>query len=455
MASETVVANQVGEPRNWGSPHYLRGIIMSKSNVKKAPKAKKLKPEYFTQPTNFDSNLDAEHQMESEGLYVGLNMPPALSSEGDTMHKLPPYKKRKFYAVDEFPGCPSNWILSRGKSRSYFVPVLEGSGMWLDFNKNCNNDYHVAVVVSVQGVNAITGLMTTDEHLEQYIEKCPKHDIAFGPSRFCEKCGYHWPKQNYLSTTATPNGQFWLDGFRAADGVVRQYLLTAEKMRGVASNVIGEDRVFAIGLSFFLSKNKKPQPIVNTVIRGFDSGCFGGSGWNDGWSTKLLKSSNEFYTTCSSKGFSQISKQKLSSSKPFEIYDNSNPELMMFNSNTDSNTGSTATSSLNGSTECPVAYAACSGSDVGSAYSAGGLISPQIIKNGTVKAKSLEVGAGAKIRQQIYDDPESLDFWRDESSAIICVNYVLETDARAIFERGRLDLSGSQDGFLQGIPVGN
>ncbi|MCK9435099.1 MAG: hypothetical protein M0R32_09850 [Candidatus Cloacimonetes bacterium] len=419
---------------------------MSKTNVKKAPKAKKPEPKHFSQPSNFDSILDSEHLMESEGLFVGLNMPPAISSSEDIMHGLPPYKKRKFYAVDEFPGCPSNWVASRGKSRSYFVPVLEGSGMWLDFNKNCYNDYHVAVVVSVQGVNAITGLMTSDEHLEQYIEKCPKHDVAFGPSRFCEKCGYHWPKQNYLSTTATPNGKFWLDGFRAADGAVRQYILTAEKMRGVASNVIGEERVFAIGLSFFLSKNKKPQPVINTVLRstGYHGGCFGGPGWNDAWSTKISEPDDTFYF-CSSagikglKGAGGTSIQKISSPEPFEINDNVYSQCC----------------STNSSGPSQASYTTSAGEAGAAANSNGHLISPQILARGMVKAKNLEVGAGAKIRQQIYDDPESLDFWRDESSAIICINYVLETDASEIFKRGRLDLSGSQDGFLQGIPVGN
>lgn len=425
---------------------------MSKANVKRAPKAKKPEIKPFPKPSSFDTSSDSEHLMESEGLFVGLNMPPAISSKEDAMHSLPPYRKRKFYSVDEFPGCPSNWVASHGKSRSYFVPVLEGEGMWLDFNKNWHNDYHVAVVVSVQGVNAITGLMTSDEHLEQYIEKCPKHDIAFGPDRFCEKCGYHWPKQNYLTTTATPHSHFWLDGFRAADGAVRQYLLTAEKMRGVASNVIGEERVFAIGLSFFLSKNQKPKPAVNTILRSVPSygGGFVGSDWEDCWSTKF-KNPGIFYTTCSSKGLldGTISTQKLSSNSPIdtsvEICSNTT-EHQLFDSNTTNSSG------IAPEANCPVAMACCSSLPGGAMT---GSASGSILARGMVKAKNLEVGAGARIRQQIYDDPESLDFWRNESSAIICINYVLETDALQIFERGRLDLSGSQDGFLQGILVGN
>lgn len=420
---------------------------MKNTNVKIAKKAPKPKAKPFVAPTDFDSHSDLTYFMESEGLFAGFNMPPALSSKDDLMHSLPPYRKRAFYPVDEFPGCPSNWVASRGRSRSYFVPVVEGDGMWLDFNKNDNNEYQVAVVVSIQGVNAITGLMTSDEHLEQYIENCPKHNEPFGPKRWCEKCGYHWPKQNYICTTGTPRGQFWLDGFRAADGAVRQYLLTAEKMRGVASNVIGEERVFAIGLSFFLSKNPKPKQSINTILRNSPSygGGFIGSEWSDCWSTKF-KSPDPLYTYCTSKGLNGIiSTQKLSSEFPIdtsvEICSNTT-EHQLFDSNISNNTSG------------PIAMACCSslgGGTVGSAHSESG----QILARGMVKAKNLEVGAGAKIRQQIYDDPESLDFWRDEASAIICVNYVLENDAIEIFKRGRLDLSGSPDGFLQGIPVGN
>ena len=40
-----------------------------------------------------------------------------------------------------------------------------------------------------------------------------------------------------------------------------------------------------------------------------------------------------------------------------------------------------------------------------------------------VEIKKLEVGAGAKINQSIHDDPEPLDFWREEPEAIICINY--------------------------------
>ena len=410
-----------------------------KENVKIAKKEKKPKEKHFDQPDSFDSISDDTYQMESEGLSVGFNMPPAISSKDDVLHSLPPYRRRKFYSVDEFPGCPRNWVPSQGKMRSYFVPVIEGEGMWLDFNMNRNNAYEVAVVVSVQGINAITGMMTSDEHLEQYIEKCPKHDEKFGPNRWCEKCGFHWPKQNYICTNATPKGQFWLDGFRAADGAVRQYLLTAEKMRGVASNLIGEERVHAIGLSFFLSKNKKPEPVYSplrarSIINdGYYGDCFGTGlkkyggetpNWNYYSDSTTTGTSFHLMGMPLSKGFSSGSTQE----------DKTEYTLCANNA---------------GGASCH-----CSGLvDSGNVAAQEAGIYPRGL--GEIKATKLEIGAGAKIRQQIFDDPENLDFWREDPSAIICVNYVLEKEARDIFTRGKLDLSGSQEGFLQGIPVGN
>jgi len=196
--------------------------------------------------------------MQNEKFTCTFNMPAALV--GDATHNLPPGNVRKTFLVDEYPRCPANWMRSEGRVKSYFVPVQEGAGMWLDFNGNLGLDRHVAIVISIQGINPITGMPCEDPQLEQYIDTCPKHKIKFGPDRYCKKCDLKWPKQNYICSTGHPGGSFWIDGFKSAEGIVRQYILTAEKIRGVASNIIGKDRVYAIGLSFFTSKEKKPEP---------------------------------------------------------------------------------------------------------------------------------------------------------------------------------------------------
>jgi hypothetical protein len=206
----------------------------------------------------YNSNL----VMRVNGLSCILNMPKALEQKfvngEESVMGLPPHNRRPAFVVDEYPACPPNWMKGTAEASSYFVPVLAEHGLWLDFNLNSKNTHHVAAVISVQGVNAITGQQTDKMRLEQYNKKCPVHKKEFGHERFCEECGFKWPKQNYLASNATPGGYFWLDGFRAQDGHVRQYIFTEEVIRGVAAQVIGEDRVFSIGVAFYLSKDEKP-----------------------------------------------------------------------------------------------------------------------------------------------------------------------------------------------------
>src|SRR3989344_2724328 len=238
------------------------------------------------------SAFESGNEMAVNGLYTTLNMPPALEQRFDGAGNeralpLPPYNPRAAFVVDEYLACPKNWMHSAPGEASYFVPVLSEHGLWLDFNKNVRHSHYVSVAISVQGVNAITGEKTNGFGLEQYREMCPKHKAQFGHERFCEACGYQWDAQNYMSSNAQPRGFFWIDGFRAKDGVVRQFVFTEEEMRGIAKQLIGADRVFAIGIAFYLSKLPKPvSPVVHLRALGSmesdemdmvfeESGCLG------------------------------------------------------------------------------------------------------------------------------------------------------------------------------------
>ena len=211
------------------------------------------------------------NQMEVNGLFATLNTPEAL--KGEEIHGLPPYDPRPAYAVDEYPACPENWMHGSSKASSYFVPVEAGRGMWFDFTVNAHHKHHVAVVVSVQGINPITGQKMTELCLEKYKDKCPVHDIDFQQDRFCPTCGYKWPGQNYIATTTGQS--LWIDGFRNEKGEVRQYVISEEEASGVAAQLIGEDRVFAIGYAFYLSKKPKPEqprPYLRTACCSFGGG---------------------------------------------------------------------------------------------------------------------------------------------------------------------------------------
>lgn len=346
--------------------------------------------------------------MSSGALRCTLNNPKAL--QGDGLHSLPPYHQKQAFLVDKFPACPQNWVRSEGNLKSYFVPVTEGHGMWLDFNHTLqSNPYDVALVVSVQGINAITGLPCSDTHLEQYVESCPKHGTKFGPDRFCAKCNYKWPKQNYLCSTGQPLGQLWIDGFRAADGVIRQYVLTLDKMRGVANAIVGENRVFAIGVSCFLSKQQRPRPTHKHRGAVYAPYVVSYKGSGDlGWDAE-----------------SPISSDSLD--KGMQLYSGGVVKC----------SNHTATSS-----------------DLLSFTSPGGCLGAPKGRS-IIEVASVEVAAGSKIDQKFYDDPNGLDFWQDSPDSVLVINYALEADVGRILAGGEVNLEGSPEGFLQGLPVGN
>jgi hypothetical protein len=376
----------------------------------------------------FSTVWDMEYWMKSNGFFVGLNTPKALISkkdkENEFCHQLPPYAKQKSFLVDEYPACPKSWLRSEGKTTSYFVPVEEGKGLWLDFNKNNDQKYHVAIIISIQGVNPITGLPCNNAQLEQYIESCPKCKEKFRPERLCKKCGYKWPKQNYICTTATPHGELWLDGFRSAEGIVRQYILTQEKIRGVANNLIGEDRVYAIGISFFLSKNPKPIKQQPSIVR------------------QIAPSTPYIYDI--TKPWDTIGITTPLDTISNQMYDTNIRYLYPKNDNTNNNVDTNYFSC-----QCSTNNSLANKTLKKISNTSHSLLQ----KN--VETQALEVGAGAKINQFVYDDPETLNFWRENPESIICINYVDYISCEKILKFGKTELITKGEGFLQEIQVGN
>lgn len=335
--------------------------------------------------------------MEVNGLKCKLNLPKVVKrvknrdgTEGTA--GLPPYAPRSAYPVDEYPASPDSWMHGSGESSSYFVPIKSEHGMWLDMTMNSSHTHHVAAVVSVQGVNPITGQKADPMRLEQYRNRCPKHDIEFKQDRFCESCNYKWPAQNYISTNS--GSPMWIDGFRTEDGTVRQYYFTEEECKGVAAQIIGKDRVFAIGVAFYLSKEAKPKPKYQPYRGGLYSTYGFGGGYKcstnaamDGFGLESLGAANSGF-----KGFAPRSRS-LRSAK----------------------TGQRAKQEVE------------------------------------AKQKMLEIGAGAKIRQKLGVDPESLDFWQPEPAGLIYINYCDEETADRILAAGKRE--DHADGFLQGLEL--
>lgn len=407
--------------------------------------------------TFFKAPFDSDYWMTQNGVSVGLNMPKAL--KGEELNILPPYARRKFFLTDDYPAAPSNWMRSEGKTASYFVAIQEDHGMWLDFNKNNDCNYELAILISVQGINPITGLPCTDNKLEQYVESCPKCQEKFQANRYCKKCEMNWPKQNYISTTGQPSGQLWLDGFKTAEGIVRQYIFTKEECRGVAENIIGKDKVYAIGISFFFSKTQKQKPttvyreeepityickIPNsdkktkkrskpTISYGYSDSTDSTSampGISPGWQNRVSDFHNETKASDATKGSASFTRTISNNTCP--VVDTQVVQAWLSQTPNDPNT-----------------TIVCSHS-----FDLSDLASTSNFTH-EVEADKFEVGAGAKIDQKIYDDPNPLDFWRDEAEAIIVINYASEECIKKIIDAGKINKTTKKEGFLQGIPVGN
>ena len=347
-----------------------------------------------------------------------LNTPDAYQDKGSSF-SLPPYARRNAHKVDEYPLSPASWMRGGADATSYFVPVEEGKGMWLDFNGNFNLKHHVAILLSIQGINPLTGLKSTTG-LEQYRKCCPKHGTAFQSDRFCPDCGFKWPAQNYMATTGTPHGYLWLDGFRSDDGNIRQYVFTKDEARGVAAQLIGNERVFAIAVSYYLSKKEKPTPPAMDIRPGLSDSDFvhpwkkysnTGPIWisqpNDVIYEDGGKLDLDYGTYCSSA--SDLSERRIVNRSMLRSSDGLKGKIM--------------------------------------AQAANFAAEPEL------EPEKLEIAAGARITQQIYDDPEDLSFWREKPDGTLYICYCTEADAKRILGAGKR--AEKQEGFLSEIKVGN
>lgn len=314
-------------------------------------------------------------------------------------------------AVDEYGASPDSWMHGSGKAGSYFVPIVPEHGMWLDFNANNSHSHHVGVVVSVQGVNPLTGLKADPLRLEQYRETCPKHKVAFQMNRHCPECKYAWHPQNYISSN---NGSpFWIDGFRTEDGVVRQWYFTEEECKGVVAQILGKDRVFAIGVAFYLSKNPKPKPVYQVYTASADPYSCGGGTYG---SSVVCSTANPFLSNSYEPLGDAYANQMLGSFEAESVEPMKGAVNML----------------------------KCLGGDADPDFRVNR-------RTRSAPAKQLEIGAGAKIIQQINPDSENLDFWQDEPAGLLYINYCDVITAHTIIAQGKRAVNA--DGFLNDLQL--
>jgi len=361
---------------------------------------------------------------------------------GDQVHGLPPGSPLPCYHADAFKSYPENWMKGPGV---FVVPVQPNKGLWFDWRDNDENN--TAVIPTVKGCNPITGMQTTGFHLERYDNKCPKHGCNFEAHRFCPECSYKWPDRGYVS-----GRPMWWDGFRSEDGSVRQFFFTEEMMRDVATHMIGkENTVPAFGFAFYSPKVMRPSISNPSYIyhctsyesKGMFSGSYMHSTFPPG--QPIMYSSQisdgllgEVKGKTTTRGLN-MSKRILKKSSPMSSVKYSadcSPVL----------DDSAMLDSLDYS--APMEEEKTS-SPLGDFFG-----QERSRERSFVPQKEVAVGAGAKIRQELPEDTNPLDSWKDTPDSVMTIYFVFQEEFARMAEGGFKDFSDCKDGMLNGLPVG-
>lgn len=348
--------------------------------------------------------------------------------KGDQIFNLPPGVALPVYPSEIFKEYPGSWMRGPGV---FVIPVRPNKGLWFDWTMNDGSN--TAVLPTVKGCNPITGLQTSGFHLERYENKCPKHDVEFGPDRYCEKCGYKWPAQNYVCQQP-----IWWDGWRdSGDGTVRQFFFTEDEVRDIATRMIGkENTVPAFGFAFYRPKVARPRQESS-----FGSGL-------------LYQFPNIGY-----KLYDDTPNHTL----PW-VYTTNSTQSDMFVLGNGASGHMSADSEIHtyNCSSAPVASAAPAPSP-GEVKTSGGVGSPLRsmsvrsrvrVKETAPPRKEVAVGAGARIRQDLAEDPYPLDTWKDKPDSVMTIYFVFKEQVDKMLEAGTVEVSEEPEGMLKGMPVG-
>jgi hypothetical protein len=84
-----------------------------------------------------------------------------------------------------------------------------------------------------------------------------------------------------------------------------------------------------------------------------------------------------------------------------------------------------------------------------------GVVADRVEAPEPIEVTKLEIAAGAKIRQDVYPDPEKLSFWQKEAAGVLYINYVPSEEAWKIIQAGKTDMTANGEGFMKGMQVGH
>jgi hypothetical protein len=347
------------------------------------------------------------YRVEHAGFKAVLQRAKKLQDVGRA-HGLPTGVEIPVFPLAALPGAPESWVREAG---SYVCPVDSDWGLWFDFTMN--DGLNTAVVPSVKGMNPITGQKLEGLGLESYENQCPLHKEPFAHGTFCEKCGYNWPPQNFISAPNT----LWWDGFRQPDGKVRQFFFSADEARDIASLVIGkENTVPAFGFGFFRPKNPRMAP--QRMSRGMHT------------------NSSPVYSLMASDGLDGI------------MMDTCASEPTYGTSVTKSYSNCTVTAKSGG------IGGSCAGGSKG-ARRVMMSAAPMRAKASVAPVKSVAVGAGAEISQNLQRDSLGLEGWQTEAAATIRLYFCFKEQFESIVNNGGVKVFESEPaGYMKGLPVG-
>jgi len=371
--------------------------------------------------------------MEYKGFKARVMIAPRL--KGDYLHALPPGDPAEIYYADEFKKWPENWMKGPGV---FLVPVPANKGLWFDWR--LNSEINTAVLPTVKGSNPVTGLKTSGFHLERYDEKCPKHGCSFEGDRFCPKCKYKWPPQNYV--TGSP---LWWDGWRSEDGNVRQFFFTEDEMRDVATHMIGkENTVPAFGFAFYRPKEMRQEPQIDTrhtVL--YEHHWYENNMLYQFPKYKYLSQPDLTFFGDSSSG--DMSSDCVSESKTSEGLSAKHNVNHVYMSHVAPDSFNLVGSSPEIKPHSALSGKMCASRSITRGFSKSSAPKP---------VKEVSVGAGAKINQALVVDPYPLDTWRDKPDASMTIYFVFQEKLEELKAGGMKDLEGTKEGMLDGVPVG-
>lgn len=154
------------------------------------------------------------------------------------------------FTVKDFrSGCPKEW-----RDDGYFLPMYRQEAMWINFGRGAYNPASPrALIVGAGNINAVSG-KPFDSSKDRFAKRKKHKRVKSGLDIRLEK------DQNYLVVPPQP----WLDGWKAEDGKVYQFV-AAEMGSGetVEGQITGEETVG--GIQFIVYEPKEGQKLVHAT----------------------------------------------------------------------------------------------------------------------------------------------------------------------------------------------